>query len=151
MTAATISEIIQRDLDRLKKEIMSYRDEANIWRTDKGIANSAGNLCLHLVGNLNTYIGDVLGGTGYVRERDLEFSRKNVPRTELAGMIEVTIAVVAVSLKDFSAAQMDAEFPTQVFDRKTTTEYMLIHLASHLGYHLGQVNYHRRLLDLDGN
>ena len=124
-----------------------YTSENNIWITDKSISNSAGNLCLHLVGNLNTYIGAVLGNSGYVRNRDLEFSLKNIPRNELLNKIDQTITVVENTLNQLQDEQLATEYPVLVWEEKTSTAYLLIHLATHLGYHLGQVNYHRRLLD----
>src|SRR5678815_37623 len=94
MVIETLQKIFKRDLEKLKQEIASYRDENNLWVVDKSIANSAGNLCLHLVGNLNTYIGAEMGKTGYVRDRDREFSQKNIPQDELVKMIGDTITVV---------------------------------------------------------
>jgi len=99
------------------------------------------------VGNLNTYFGTTLGNTGYVRDRDAEFSTRGVPQKELIKKIEATIPVVDTLLNNLTEAQLKAEYPTLVFAEKTSTEYFLIHLAMHLSYHLGQVNYHRRLLD----
>jgi len=146
-----ITEILQnlfsRDLNKLKVEISSYKIESHIWSVDKSISNSAGNLCLHLIGNLNTYIGAALGNTGYIRNRELEFSLKNIPQKELINKIEETIAVVTKSISELSEAKLKDDFPLLVFENKTSTEYMLIHLATHLAYHLGQINYHRRLLD----
>jgi hypothetical protein len=94
MLTQNLTVIITRDLQKLKSELELYQDEANIWKVDKNIANTAGNLCLHLVGNLNTYIGATLGNTGYVRDRDAEFSLKNVSRKELIQKIEATIAMI---------------------------------------------------------
>ena len=125
-----------------------YRNENNLWKIEKGIANSAGNLCLHLVGNLNAYIGAEIGNTGYVRHRDLEFSQKNVPQNELVKMIEDTIIVVEKGLDILVEEDLEKEYPLLVFKEKTSTGYFLIHLTAHLGYHLGQINYHRRLLDM---
>jgi len=147
MVIETLQKIFKRDLEKLKQEIASYRDENNLWVVDKSIANSAGNLCLHLVGNLNTYIGAEIGKTGYVRDRDREFSQKNIPRDELVKMIGDTITVVANSLNKLKQEDLEKEYPLLVFKEKTSTGFFLIHLAVHLGYHLGQVNYHRRLLD----
>jgi uncharacterized damage-inducible protein DinB len=131
----------------LKSEIESYKNESNLWRIEKKIANSAGNLCLHLVGNLNTYIGATLGQTGYVRDRDAEFSLTNISRKELIQKIVDTIAVVNKVLPTLSDETIQKEYPLLVLKEKTSTEYFLIHLTTHLGYHLGQVNYHRRLID----
>lgn len=144
----TIQSLFQRDITRLINEIKSYSKEENIWKTESQISNSAGNLCLHLIGNLNTYIGAEIGKTGYVRNRELEFSAKNVPRAELIEKLESTLTTVISSLQKLSPDQLDQEFPIQVFDKPTTTRYLLIHLTTHLAYHLGQINYHRRLLDL---
>lgn len=139
--------LFDRDLGRLRQELEAYRHLEAIWATAPGIANSAGNLCLHLVGNLNTYIGARLGGTAYVRHRELEFSRQDVPMSELVAGIEATRAVVDATLARLPAAQLAADYPALVWEHKTSTAYLLTHLATHLGYHLGQVNYHRRLLD----
>ena len=147
MAIETLKKIFQRDLEKLKQEIIAYNNESNLWRIEKGIANSSGNLCLHLVGNLNTYIGAEIGKTGYVRDRDREFSQKNIPKDELVKMIEDTITVVANGLNKLKEEDLEKEYPLLVFKEKTSTGYFLIHLTVHLGYHLGQVNYHRRLLD----
>jgi len=147
MVKETLLKIFNRDLEKLKQEISSYHNASNLWKVDKSIANSSGNLCLHLVGNLNTYIGAEIGKTGYVRNRDLEFSLKNIPQVQLVKMIEDTIVVVEDGLSKLNENDLEREYPLLVFKEKTSTGYFLIHLAVHLGYHLGQVNYHRRLLD----
>lgn len=140
--------LFARDLKRLQTEIESYKDETVIWKVDKSIANSAGNLCLHLIGNLNAYIGAGLAKTDYVRQRHLEFSLKDIPRTELIQRIEATMQVVETGLNNVSAEQLQQVYPIQIWDKPTGMEYTLIHLAMHLDYHLGQINYHRRLLDV---
>lgn len=147
MLNETLKSLFKRDLTKLKEEIQSYRKESNIWIIGDGIANSAGNLCLHLVGNLNHFVGTVLGKTGYVRQRDLEFSLKDVPKAELVKKIEDTVLMVDSVLDSITAEQFEALYPIEVFGHPMTTEYFLVHLATHLTYHLGQVNYHRRLLD----
>ncbi len=147
MLIDTLQKLFTRDLNKLKAEIELYRDEKNIWRTDKAITNSAGNLCLHLIGNLNAFIGAELGKTGYIRQRDLEFSLKDIPRHELIKNIDDTIIVVNQSLEKIRETDLEQDYPVKVFDYKMSTEYFLVHLSSHFTYHLGQVNYHRRLLD----
>jgi uncharacterized damage-inducible protein DinB len=147
MVIKTLQSLFARDLNRLKKEIELYQDESNIWKVEKNIANSAGNLCLHLIGNLNTYIGKEIGKTDYVRNREQEFLLKNVPRIELLDKIDETIQVVNQSLGKLSENMLQDEYPILVFEEKTSTQYLLIHLATHLAYHLGQINYHRRLID----
>lgn len=146
MITKTLIKLFTRDLYKLKIEIESYRNERNLWLVEKGITNSAGNLCLHLVGNLNAFIGAQLGNTNYIRQRDLEFSNKNVPRSELLKMVDDTIAVIENTLGKLKEQDLEKEYPLLVFKEKTTTEYFLMHLVTHLTYHLGQINYHRRLL-----
>lgn len=146
MITKTLIKLFTRDLYKLKIEIESYSNERNLWLVEKGITNSAGNLCLHLVGNLNAFIGAQLGNTNYIRQRDLEFSNKDVPRSELLKMVDDTIAVVENTLGKLKEQDLEKEYPLLVFKEKTTTEYFLMHLVTHLTYHLGQINYHRRLL-----
>ena len=147
MVLETLRLLFSRDLGKLKQEIGLYHDEQTIWHFEKGIANSAGNLGLHLVGNLKTYIGQELGGIDYTRNRDLEFALKNIPRAELIRMAEETALAVDQASVVLTENDLQAEYPLLVFDAKTSTGYFLIHLATHLTYHLGQINYHRRLLD----
>jgi uncharacterized damage-inducible protein DinB len=147
MLTETLNQLFQRDLEKLKSEINLYQKEENLWLTTANISNSAGNLCLHLVGNLNAFIGAALGKTNYIRHRDLEFSLKNIPKAELTTRIENTMKVVEASLNGLSESRLSEDFPIKVFQEKTSTGYMLFHLTTHLAYHLGQINYHRRLLD----
>ena len=146
MLIQTLKILFRRDLEKLRQEIGSYTDEKKLWVIEKSIANSAGNLCLHLIGNLNTYIGAEIGKTGYIRHRDLEFSMKDIPQKELLKKIEDTILIVEAALDNLTAKQLDEEYPILVFSEKTSTGYFLVHLTTHLTYHLGQINYHRRLL-----
>lgn len=139
--------LFERDLQRLKTEIESYKAEENLWLVKEGISNSAGNLCLHLIGNLSHFIGATLGNTGYVRHREDEFNLKNIPRQDLITNIENCKLIVKTTLTKLTVEDLAKEFPQQVFDKSINTETMLIHLSTHLTYHLGQINYHRRLLD----
>lgn len=146
MLIETLKSLFNRDLNKLKTEIDSYQNESQIWQIDKNISNSAGNLCLHLIGNINTYIGAELGKTGYIRDRPLEFSLKDIPRSELISKIEQTIVMVNITLDSLTEADLEAIYPQIVFEKEMTTGFFLVHLATHLGYHLGQINYHRRLI-----
>ncbi len=139
--------LFERDLQKLKTEIELYKDEDNMWIVKEGIGNSAGNLCLHLIGNLSHFIGAMLGNTGYVRHREDEFSLKNIPRQDLITNIDNCRLIVKNTLVKLTAADLEKEFPQNVFDKSINTVMMLMHLATHLTYHLGQINYHRRLLD----
>lgn len=148
MIIDTLQQLYKKDLTRLKTEITSYNKEENLWIVSGEISNTAGNLCLHLIGNLNAFIGDQIGKTGYVRDRTFEFSGKGVSREILICQIDDTIAVVQNSLTLVDDNLLQSEYPIIVFKEKMTYEFFLIHLASHLSYHLGQINYHRRLLDV---
>lgn len=141
--------LFERDLKRVIKELELYHHEADLWRIEKDIANSAGNLVLHLLGNLNTYIGKEIGQTGYVRNRELEFSMKDVPRAELIAKLNDTIVVIKDALQTVTDEDMQGEYPLLVLQERTTTAHFLVHLNGHLNYHLGQINYHRRLVGND--
>lgn len=142
----SVSKIFDRDLSVLEKEISLYQSEESIWQIQKEIKNSAGNLCLHLCGNLQYYIGTILGNTGYVRNRELEFSAKHIPKEKLIHEIQVTKMAVTSTLNRLNTNLLEEAYPIDVFKEPMTTGHFLIHLTAHLGYHLGQINYHRRLI-----
>lgn len=146
MLHQTLPELFERDLLKVKEEINLYKNEANLWVVKKEISNSAGNLCLHLIGNLNHFIGATLGNTGYVRTRDVEFSLKNIPREKLNAELDKVIVTVKNVISRLSAADFDKDFPLLMQNKQLSTEQMLLHLLTHLSYHLGQINYHRRLI-----
>jgi uncharacterized damage-inducible protein DinB len=145
----SLQSLYKRDLSKLKTEIESYQNEEAIWKIDKNILNSGGNLYLHLIGNLNHFFGVILGNSGYIRNREFEFSLKNVPRTELITQVEETLNVVISTLDQLSEEDLAKNYPIEPLGYTMTTEYFLIHLFGHLSYHLGQINYHRRLLDVE--
>ncbi|WP_306350391.1 DinB family protein [Flavobacterium sp. '19STA2R22 D10 B1'] len=147
MQQKILKALYRKHLEALKLEISSYQNEKNLWIIKEGISNSGGNLCLHLIGNLNTFIGGTLGNTGYVRYRDLEFSQKDVPRETLLEKIDEVMLIIDNTLDALTDQQLRDEFPTEILEKKTSTAYLLTHLTNHLTYHLGQINYHRRLLD----
>lgn len=142
-----LQDLFQRDLEKLKTEITSYKNEKKIWEVTGEIKNSAGNLCLHICGNLQHFIGSVLGISGYKRDRDSEFSRKNIPVDEIIRKIDHTIFTVKKTLNELDVNKLDEIYPINVFGKELTTGFFLAHLTTHLNYHLGQINYHRRLLD----
>jgi len=143
----TFTQLYLRELEKLKTEISAYEDEKKIWEISGDIKNSAGNLCLHLCGNLQHFIGSVLGNSGYIRNRDAEFSRKDVPIRELVAEIDLTIEVLKKTFAGLKEDDLQKIYPINVFGYEMTTEYLLTNMATHLTYHLGQINYHRRLLD----
>lgn len=146
MLRNSLIKLFTRDLTKLQEELNNYSTERLLWETPNGISNSAGNLALHLVGNLNHFVGAILGNTGYVRQRELEFSSKNIPRETIIKQIEDTKTVVKESLSGLSESDFQKEYKRRPFEDFMTTEYFLIHLTMHLAYHLGQINYHRRLI-----
>lgn len=146
MLQKILIEVFERDLNKLKDEIKAYDNEEKLWASPEGISNSAGNLTLHLIGNLNHFIGALLGNTGYVRNRDAEFTLKNIPRTVLMTDIEKTIDVVNSTITGLNDEQLKEIFPQDKWNQHNTTGFLLTHLATHLNYHLGQINYHRRLV-----
>lgn len=146
MLTKVLTNLYERDLGRLKVEIEQYSSEDDLWKIDGGITNSAGNLTLHLIGNLKHFIGAVLGNSGYVRDRDAEFSTGGVSKETLLTAIESTASVVKSTLEKLTDEDFAKPYPLEVFGEPMTTEFFLIHLTTHLNYHLGQINYHRRLL-----
>lgn len=136
-----------RDLDRLKTEVESYKSDTVFWNIEKEISNSAGNLTLHIIGNLNHFIGSVLGDTGYLRNREAEFNDKGISREQLIGQINEVKTVIKSVLATLSASDLQETYPINIRKEGMNTEQFLMHLYGHLNYHLGQINYHRRLLD----
>lgn len=148
IVAESIAELLERDLNRLSNEIEAYKSEKNLWLVEGEITNSAGNLALHLCGNLQHFIGAVIGKSGYERNREFEFSGKDVPREELLKSIETTKDIVHQTLLRIPESTLNYPYPIRVFgDKDMSTVFFLVHLQGHLNYHLGQINYHRRLLD----
>lgn len=146
MANEALVKIFTRDISKLKKEIEAYEDETKLWTITEGIKNSAGNLCLHITGNLRHFIGAVLGGSGYKRDRESEFGSKNVPKADLIKAVEDTLEITIKTLNSLSEEEVKKNYPVIVFKEEMSTEFFLIHLAGHLNYHLGQINYHRRIL-----
>ena len=139
--------LFARDLEKLKTEISSYKDENNLWQIRAGILNSGGNLALHLVGNLKHFVGLVLGEFSYSRERDKEFSNKNIPVADIIRSIDETITVVTATLSKLTHDDIARIYPQKPLGTEMTTANFLLHLYAHLNYHLGQINYHRRIVE----
>lgn len=146
MITPVLIQLFERDLNKLSEEISQYPDDASLWLVQDGIKNSGGNLCLHLFGNLQHFIGAILGDSGYIRNREAEFNLKNITKQKLLNELENTKVAVRDALEQVSKKVLDKEYPIRVFDEPVTTEYFLMHLLAHLSYHTGQINYHRRLL-----
>ena len=146
MLTDVLIELYERDVAKLKTEIGLYENEADLWEKPGDVPNSAGNLCLHLNGNLQHFFGAVLGGTGYVRDRDAEFASTGVSREQMLADVDTTLSVVKTTLAKLGNDDLAKTYPIEVFGKPITTAFFLTHLATHLDWHLGQINYHRRLL-----
>lgn len=146
MNTTYLTQIITRDLRAVKREIEAYPDDASVWRSIPGTPNTAGTLALHLAGNVQHFFGSILARDGYVRDRDAEFARRDVPRRELLAGLDAAIASVERTLDGASTA---GAYPEPIAKRTVPTEAFLMHLATHLAYHLGQLDYHRRSLTGD--
>jgi hypothetical protein len=141
-----IAAILERDLRALRREVEAFDDERDLWKTLPGITNPAGTLALHLAGNLRHFVGGQLGGTGYVRNRDAEFDRRDVPRSDVLALVDAAMAETRQTLGRLTDADLAGTYPLQVAGATLITGDFLLHLAAHLTYHLGQIDYHRRLV-----
>jgi uncharacterized damage-inducible protein DinB len=141
-----IREILGRELGKLRAEVVAYASDDAVWREAPGISNPGGTLVLHLTSNLRHFIGAILGGTGFVRDRDAEFTTRGTPRAELLAMIDRAAADVDATLARLDDGVMGKPYPVPVLGRENTMAFFLVHLTQHFTYHLGQVNYHRRLV-----
>jgi hypothetical protein len=148
-TAADFSLSLIRELEGFKRELALFPDDESVWSTLPGVTNSAGNLAMHVAGNLQHFIGAVLGGTAYVRNRDLEFGQRSGPRENIYQQLDAAIEVVRKCLPDVSDAALDADFPEAVMGTTFRTGTFLVHLVAHAGFHLGQAGYLRRILTGD--
>lgn len=144
-----IARHILRDLATLRDELDAYPDDETVWKQPPGAPNSAGTLALHMAGNLQHFIGAGLADNGYVRDREGEFGRRDVPRSELIAEVRRAEAAVAAELMDAPDSILDGDFPLPVGGRTLPRRIFLLHLTGHLSYHLGQVDYHRRLVTGD--
>jgi hypothetical protein len=139
-----LSLLLLRELDALRREVELYPTDEALWRQLPGLPNPGGTLVLHLVGNLRYFIGGAIGRTGYERDREAEFTTREVSRSDLLELIARTRQEVAAALLDFDPATLPPEFPATVGGMSLPSDLFLLHLLSHLGYHLGQIDYHRR-------
>ena len=144
--AIELAALFERDLTRLIQQLSAFTDPPALWQCLPGIANSAGNLVLHLEGNLREFVGRLLGGIPYSRARDQEFSNTGIPAAELAERIGDVKHLVPTVIRQLSDAQMQAAFPGDPLGTRMSTRQFLISLQGHLNYHLGQIDYLRRIL-----
>ena len=149
MTGSAIAGTISRELRALERELNAYATEEQVWALPAGLPNSGGTLALHAAGNLQHFIGAVLGDSGYVRDRDAEFQRRGVPRVELLEELRRADVVVKHTLGRLDPRTFSEPYPIPVANRRLTTSDFMLHLATHLAYHVGQVDFHRRIVTGD--
>jgi hypothetical protein len=135
-----------KDLESLAKEIELCDEETVLWHVVPGITNSIGNLTQHLIGNLNHFIGATIGETGYVRNREAEFTERYFTKEELINELAKTSEMLRKVLGSLTNDQLEKTYPHEPFGYSMTTNHMITKLAGHLGYHLGQINYLRRII-----
>ncbi len=145
MLAKNLSNLFSRELEKVREEIKAYETEQTIWQKAEGINNSAGNLSLHISGNLQHFFGTMLGGTDYVRDREFEFNGK-VNLQDLLDDLDAAEKAILDTLQKLTPEDFEKEFPMKFHGETITTHWFALHLYGHMTYHLGQINYHRRLL-----
>jgi len=146
MSVEVLRSLFVRDLNKAADEIEMYESDEALWALQEGIGNSGGNLGLHLAGNIRHFIGANLGGTGYVRDRDLEFSDKNLSREDVASALRTAARETDEALGSLSDEDLASDYPQEHLGEIRSTAWVLTHLLTHFNYHLGQLNYHRRLV-----
>ena len=149
MTTAALRLLLTRELRAVRREIEAYPDDAAVWRAVPGLPNTGGTLALHVAGNVRHFIGAIVGGDGYVRDRDAEFSRRDVSRAELTSGIDAAIAAVERALESPRNDLLRGAYPEPIAKRSLSAADFLLHLVAHLAYHLGQIDYHRRMVTGD--
>jgi len=142
----TVHALLRRELAAVRRSVEAYPDEKSLWAKPPGLPNTGGNLALHIAGNLQHFFGAVLGNTGYVRDRDSEFSRRGVARAELLKQLDAAGAAIGAAMRAITDEQLARPYPEAVGGRTIPTQEFVVHLLSHLAYHLGQLDYHRRVV-----
>jgi hypothetical protein len=146
MNVEYLHRVFARDASTLRDELLAYSDEKQIWAMPPGVTNSAGTLALHLCGNLQHFVGALFGATGYVRNRDAEFSRRDVTRAELVAECDAALTAIEIGCARLTDEALSKPFPGGLAGAQLPTGLALLHIATHLAYHLGQIDYHRRLV-----
>jgi len=139
-----LSILLVRELETFERELELFPDDESVWRTPPSVSNSAANLALHVAGNLQHFVGAVLGGTGYVRNRELEFSRRSGSRADVKAEVQAARRAVTETLGRLPEGAFEREYPEPVGGLRLRTDRFLMHLCSHAAYHLGQAGYARR-------
>jgi len=144
-----VRRVLTRELEALAREVELFPDDDVLWRTVPGVTNSAGNLALHACGNLEHFVGAVLGGTGYVRDRPAEFATRTGRRADVARQLRETAAVVTNAIARVPESALAAPYPEPHDGVQLSCGLFLLHLCVHLAFHLGQAGTLRRALTGD--
>lgn len=138
--------VLLREIESVRRSVEAYPTDESLWTPVTGITNTGGTLALHIAGNVRHFLGNLLGGVPYTRDRDAEFSNRSATRAEIVALIEETRKAIAATIPKLSNDVLAGPFPIQLVGRTVSTADIVIHLASHLAYHLGQMDYHRRMV-----
>lgn len=134
------------ELEQLRNavhELAEPLSERELWRKPVEPGNSVGHLILHLTGNLNHYVGAQLGGTGYVRDREREFTQEQHPaKPVLLASLDAAVATFHRVVEGLSAEQLAAPYPHGASGSVLKT---LVHTVAHFALHRGQMSYLARL------
>ena len=144
--AADVRRLLLREVATFRREVELFPDDESLWKTVPGVTNSAGNLALHIAGNLRHFVGAVLGKTGYVRDREAEFATRSGTREMVVKALDAALADVDTTLASLDDAAMAAPYTSGPKGVEVTTQRWLIHLATHAAFHLGQAGYLRRII-----
>lgn len=147
MTAHDFALALARELAAIRAEVLAYPDDQSVWDMPSGAPNSGGTLVLHVCGNLRSNVGAGLGDSGYVRDRDAEFSTRGTSRAQLVALVDITATEVAAALDSLPPERLAGTMT--VAKATLPVRRGLLHLATHLAYHLGQLDFHRRLVTGD--
>jgi len=148
--ATELAELYKRDLTRLVQQLSAFPNEETLWQIVPPITNSAGNLALHLEGNLREYIGRQLGNAPYSRQRDLEFATKVLPKQDLISRLQAVLELIPGIVSGLSGQALEATYPEEVYSPSLSTGQFVLSLYGHVNYHLGQIDYLRRMLTKEG-
>ncbi|TVR64648.1 MAG: DinB family protein [Gemmatimonadales bacterium] len=144
MTPDALKRLLTRDLEMVARQVAAYPNDRLLWVELPGRPNPGGTLAVHVAGNLEHYVGAVLGRTGYVRDRERELAVRGLTRGEVGDEVAGALDTVARVLGSLEAGDLDRPYPELQRGRRLRTGDFLLHLAMHLAYHLGQLDSHRR-------
>jgi uncharacterized damage-inducible protein DinB len=145
--AALAKAALVGELEQLRDAVAQLAgplSEAQFWARPLEPGNSIGHLVLHLTGNLSHFVGGQLGGTGYVRDREREFTEEQVPAKEEAlARLSAVVATFRTVVEGLSAERLAEPHPDARFG---TVLNALFHLVAHFALHRGQMSYIVRLV-----